>query len=72
MTTRLIGLAAAVHLCGQPPADKAFGAKAETGVDLESLPSLFSVFAGLGLKLEPQKAPVEMLMIEHVGKPSPN
>jgi uncharacterized protein (TIGR03435 family) len=48
------------------------GAKAENGADLESLPSLFGVFAGLGLRLEPQKAAVEITVIDHVEKPSAN
>ena len=47
-------------------------AKAENGADLDTLPSLFSVFADLGLKLEPDKAPVEILVIERVQKPSAN
>jgi uncharacterized protein (TIGR03435 family) len=48
------------------------GAKAENGADLESLPSLFNILSGIGLKLGPQKAPVEILVIERVEKPSPN
>ena len=48
------------------------GAKAENGADLESLPSLFTVFAGLGLRLEPQKAAVEIMVIDHAEKPSAN
>jgi len=48
------------------------GAKAEDGSDLASLPSIFTVFADMGLKLEPQRAPVEMFVIEHVEKPSEN
>jgi uncharacterized protein (TIGR03435 family) len=35
-------------------------------------PTLFMVFDRLGLKLESQRAPVEMFMIEHAEKPSGN
>jgi uncharacterized protein (TIGR03435 family) len=35
-------------------------------------PSLFGIFDMLGLKLESQKAPVEMFIIEHAEKPSAN
>jgi uncharacterized protein (TIGR03435 family) len=48
------------------------GAKAEDGSDLASLPSLFTVFGGLGLKLELERAPVEMFFIDHVERPSGN
>jgi uncharacterized protein (TIGR03435 family) len=48
------------------------GAKAENGAALDSLPSMFTVFGALGLKLEPQKATVEVLVIDHVERPSAN
>ena len=48
------------------------GAKAEDGSDLASLPSIFTVFAEMGLKLEAQRAPVEMFVIEHAEKPTEN
>jgi uncharacterized protein (TIGR03435 family) len=51
-----------------PPA----GTKAEDGRDFADVPTLFQVFAGLGLKIEPQKAPVEVLTIERLEKPSAN
>jgi bla regulator protein blaR1 len=34
--------------------------------------TLFQIFDRLGLKLEPQKAPVEMFVIESIGRPSQN
>jgi uncharacterized protein (TIGR03435 family) len=37
-----------------------------------SRPTLFAVLEQLGLKLESQRAPVEMFVIEHVEKPSEN
>jgi uncharacterized protein (TIGR03435 family) len=53
----------------KPPAP---GAKAENGADLDTMPSLFAVFAGLGLKLESQRVPIEILIIEHVERPTEN
>jgi uncharacterized protein (TIGR03435 family) len=37
-----------------------------------SRPTLFTIFEQLGLKLEPQKAPVDIYVIEHVERPSEN
>jgi uncharacterized protein (TIGR03435 family) len=51
-----------------PPA----GAKGEDGSDVADLPTLFTVFANLGLKLEGQKAPVEVYEITHVERPVEN
>lgn len=51
---------------GQP------GGKAEDGSDMDTMPTMFTVVEGLGLKLEPQKAPVETIVIEHVERPSAN
>jgi uncharacterized protein (TIGR03435 family) len=48
------------------------GVKAENGADLESLPSLFSVMSAMGLKLVPQRAAIELLVIDHVERPSRN
>jgi uncharacterized protein (TIGR03435 family) len=51
-----------------PPA----GAKAEDGSDLADVPTLFTLFERLGLKLDSQRAPVEVFLIDHVEKPSTN
>jgi len=48
------------------------GAKAEDGRDFADVPTLFQVFARLGLRMESQKAPVEVFIIDHVEKPSEN
>jgi len=48
------------------------GMKAEDGSDLASLPSLFTIFGEFGLRLEPQKGPVEIFVIEHVERPGAN
>ena len=56
----------------QPGAPPPAGAKAEDGTDLADVPTLFTVFERLGLKLESQKSPVEIFVIEHVEKPSEN
>jgi len=45
------------------------GAKGEDGSDVADLPTLFDVFAKLGLKLDAQKAPVEIVEITHIEKP---
>jgi uncharacterized protein (TIGR03435 family) len=50
----------------------AAGAKAEDGSDMADLPTLFAIFEQLGLKLEPQKAPVDIYHIEQIEKPSQN
>ena len=51
-----------------PPA----GAKGEDGSNLADLPTLFNVFTTMGLKLEAQKAPVEVFEITHVERPVEN
>jgi uncharacterized protein (TIGR03435 family) len=51
-----------------PPA----GAKGEDGTELADLPTIFGLFERLGLKLESQKLPVEIFVIERVEKPSGN
>lgn len=47
------------------------GREAEGASDPDR-PSLFAIFESLGLKLEVQKAPVEMFIIQHAEKPSEN
>jgi uncharacterized protein (TIGR03435 family) len=54
---------------GPPPPP---GTKAEDGSELADVPTLFGVFERLGLKLESQKAAVEVFVIEHAEKPSEN
>ena len=51
-----------------PPA----GAKGEDGTELADLPTIFGLFERLGLKLESQKLPVEIFVIDRVEKPSGN
>jgi bla regulator protein blaR1 len=47
------------------------GAK-QDGVDMADLPTIFTVFEKLGLKLESQKDKVDVYVIDHVEKPSEN
>ena len=48
------------------------GSKAEDGSDLDTMPSLFTTFEAIGLKLELQKASVEVFIIDHVERPTEN
>ena len=48
------------------------GAPNSPPVASDPLPSLFSAIQGLGLKLEPSKGPVAVLVIDSVQKPTPN
>jgi uncharacterized protein (TIGR03435 family) len=48
------------------------GAKAEDGSDMANVPTLFTLFERIGLKLESQHVPVEILVIDRVEKPSDN
>jgi uncharacterized protein (TIGR03435 family) len=48
------------------------GALAEDGQDAASLPTIFTIFTSLGLKLEAQHAAVEMFVIESVERPTEN
>lgn len=56
----------------QPGPAAAPGAKAEDGSDMADIPSLFTVFQRLGLKMEALKGPVEVFVIDHVEQPSAN
>jgi uncharacterized protein (TIGR03435 family) len=57
-----------MELASTPPAP---GTK-QDGVDLADLPTIFTVFERLGLKMEPQKGKVDMYVIEHIEKPAEN
>ena len=56
----------------QPGPPPAAGAKAEDGSDMADVPTIFALFESLGLKLEVQKMPVEVFVIEHAEKPTEN
>jgi uncharacterized protein (TIGR03435 family) len=51
-----------------PPA----GARAEDGSDVADLPTLFGIFEQMGLKLESQKASIDVFHIDQIEKPSEN
>jgi uncharacterized protein (TIGR03435 family) len=57
-----------------PDAPPASSSDAVNGVTLPSVPgdSLFSAVQQLGLKLEPGKSPIEIIVIDHVERPSGN
>jgi len=44
----------------------------QDGVDLRDLPTLFTVFERLGLRMESQKGKVDIYVIDHVEKPTEN
>ena len=48
------------------------GAPAASDGSPDAAPSVFTVLAGLGLKLEPAKRDVETLVIDHIEKPTAN
>jgi uncharacterized protein (TIGR03435 family) len=54
---------------GPPPPP---GAKGDDGTELADQPTLFGIFELLGLKLEAQRAPVDIFIIEHVERPTEN
>jgi uncharacterized protein (TIGR03435 family) len=55
------------------PDESQFGGHLELGNEKNPLPSLFTAIEEqLGLKLEPMKGPVDVLVIDHVEKPSAN
>jgi uncharacterized protein (TIGR03435 family) len=55
-----------------PGPSPAPGALTEDGQDAAALPTVFTVFSELGLKLDAQRAPVEMFIIESVERPTEN
>jgi uncharacterized protein (TIGR03435 family) len=54
---------------GPPPAA---GTKAEDGSDVADVPTIFQMFEGLGLKLEPAKSRVDIYVVDHIEKPTEN
>jgi uncharacterized protein (TIGR03435 family) len=54
---------------GPPPSQDARGENNKLLIDQ---PTIFEIFEKLGLKLEPQKSPLEVFVIEHVEKPDAN
>lgn len=54
---------------GKPPAS---GSKAEDGSDADTMPTMFTVVERLGLKLESQRAPTEIVVIDRVERPAEN
>jgi uncharacterized protein (TIGR03435 family) len=54
---------------GRPPSPDA---KGEDGKLLVDQPTVFEIFNRLGLKLELQRAPVDMLVIDHIERPIEN
>jgi len=56
----------------QPAQEPAPGTKAEDGSDAADVPTLFEVFDRLGLKLQSQKAAVEVFVIDRIERPSVN
>ena len=44
----------------------------QDGADVSDLPTLFTVFERLGLKMEPRKDQVEFVVIDHIEKPTAN
>jgi uncharacterized protein (TIGR03435 family) len=57
-----------MNLGSSPPAP---GAK-QDGIDMADLPTIYTIFERLGLRLEPQKGQVEVYVIDHIEKPSAN
>jgi uncharacterized protein (TIGR03435 family) len=54
---------------GQPPVPNA---KAEDGTNISDLPTIFDVLKRLGLKMESQKATVDVLVVDHIERPAEN
>jgi uncharacterized protein (TIGR03435 family) len=54
---------------GPPPAP---GAKSEDGTALADLPSVFQIFKAMGLKLEARTGKADVLVIDHIERPSEN
>ena len=56
----------------QPGPPPTAGQKAEDGSDMADVPTIFQIFETLGLKLEAQRSPVDVFVIESVQRPSEN
>jgi uncharacterized protein (TIGR03435 family) len=62
-----------INLTWTPDDNRGAGAPADSGVAVDSGPSIFTaVQEQLGLKLEPTKGPVETIVVDHVEMPSDN
>jgi uncharacterized protein (TIGR03435 family) len=54
---------------GPPPAP---GAKSEDGTPVADLPSILQIFEAMGLKLEARKGKADVIVIDHIDRPSEN
>ncbi|HEY6344227.1 MAG TPA: TIGR03435 family protein [Bryobacteraceae bacterium] len=72
------GLKGLYHIETDPWASMELGATApppgtkQDGVDVSDLPTLFTIFDRLGLKMEAQRDKVSILVIDHIERPSEN
>jgi uncharacterized protein (TIGR03435 family) len=44
----------------------------QDGVEIADLPTIFTIFEKLGLKMESTKDKVDIYVIDHIEKPTPN
>jgi len=58
-----------MDVAANPPAP---GAKGEGGVELADLPTIFQVFEKLGLKMRPDKANLDVYVIDDIQRPTEN